>query len=111
MFVLCILVLKGKSTNPVKSDVSGAFLVAAVLLACIYVDVFGGPCFNPAIGVSQTIYQYSQFKDQVSDTTFLYEYMWAYTLGPAVGGLAAGIAYLIHVKQVTKMSYGKGVFD
>ena len=52
MFVLCVLVLKGKSTNPVKSDVAGAFLVAAVLFACINVDMFDGPCFNPAVGVS-----------------------------------------------------------
>ena len=111
MFVLCVLVLKGKSTNPVKSDVAGAFLVAAVLFACINVDMFDGPCFNPAVGVSQTIYQYSQLKDTVSDSTFLSEYMWAYTLGPAIGGLVAGVLYLIHEKQVAKMSSGKDVFD
>ena len=35
VFILLVLVLKGRNTNPAKSDVAGAFLVASVLLGCI----------------------------------------------------------------------------
>ena len=101
---MVILVVKGKNTCPSKSDAIGGFVVALTLLACISVDKFVGACFNPAIGISSTIYQYSQLRDTVDDGSYLYEYMWAYTLGPALGGAIAGILYHVHEGQVKKFT-------
>ena len=88
MFVLNILVIKGKNTNPCKSDAFGGFAVALGLLAAITLGTRIGPCFNPSVGIAQTIYQKTQFGDGFKAT----QYMWAYTVGPAVGGAFAGVA-------------------
>ena len=109
-FVMAILVVKGKNTCPSKSDAIGGFIVALALLACISVDQYDGPCFNPAIGISQTIYQYSQLHNTLLDGSYLYEYMWAYTLGPALGGAIAGVLYHVHEGQVKKITGGGPMF-
>ena len=56
MFALIILVIKGKDTNPVKSDAMGAFCVGLGLYAVINLATFVGPCFNPAVAIMQTVY-------------------------------------------------------
>ena len=111
LFVLVILIVKGKNTKPQKSDAIAAFVVALALLTCIQIDAYDGPCFNPAIAISQTVYQWSQLRNSITADSYLYEYLWAYTLGPAAGGAIAGIAFKFHDRNVTKFDSGKDIFN
>ena len=78
----------------------GAISVGLGLFAIINLDGVEGPCFNPVIGIVQTAYQgiyYTGSSDSLS------KYLWAYTLGPAVGGMIAGFAQIFHKKNVAEM--------
>ena len=57
IFISTVVICKGATTNPAKSDAVGALTCALALLAVIEVDRFYGPCFNPTIGICQTLYQ------------------------------------------------------
>ena len=111
LFVFIVLIVKGKNTKPQKSDAIAAFAVALALLTCIQIDAYDGPCFNPAIGISQTVYQWSQLRNSITADSYLYEYLWAYTLGPALGGAIAGIAFKFHDRNVRNFDGGKDIFN
>ena len=105
LFVLEILVLKEAKTAPTKDGMLGALAVGFGLYAIINLDHLVGPCFNPAIGFVQTTYQVMNLKDLYGDySDALTEYLWAYTIGPAVGGLLAGLAQMFHRNNVDKVA-------
>ena len=80
----------------------GALASALALLAAVECDRFYGPCFNPAIGVSLTLYQNIQLRGYaIHGEKYLYEYLWAYTLGPAIGGTLAGLVFILHEQRVS----------
>ena len=107
MFALVILIIKGKGTNPAgENDAIGAFAVAVGLLAIIMLDGRVGACFNPAVGITQTLYQVSQWPDgdgSSQSRDALTRYLWAYTVGPAAGGALAGLVFLYHKNAVSKL--------
>ena len=56
IFVLVILMLKGKKTGHTKDAILLAFSVAVTLWALIKLDYHTGACFNPAVAIGQTYF-------------------------------------------------------
>ena len=105
LFVLEILVIKGKITSPTEDGAFGAFAVALALYGLIKLDDKIGACFNPAVGLVQSIYGVMELQHSgLYSASTLTRYMWAYILGPAIGGLLAGIAQLFHRGAVGKVA-------
>ena len=70
-FIFVVLITKGKNTcAPSKDTVNAAIACGGSLYALILVAKTGGPCFNPAIGVVLTVYQYFMF--DIEDKSHLY---------------------------------------
>ena len=105
LFVLEILVIKGRYTAPTQDGMLGALAVGLGLFAIINLDTIEGPCFNPAIGLVQTTYQNYYIDIPGDSKNSLTKYLWAYTLGPAAGGLIAGAAHIFHSKTVEMMKH------
>ena len=66
--------------------------VVVTLLCCICATNNYGACFNPAVGVTLTLNSMFYF----GKASYLHHYAYAYTLGPALGGLCAGLFHLLH---------------
>ena len=92
IFVSVILMVKGKHTAGVSDGMSGPIAVVLTLLGMIAVGNKFGAAYNPAVGIAlianQVIMQ--------GKLLYLYHYLYAYTLGPALGGTVAGFFHLIH---------------
>ena len=86
IFISVILMIKGKHTAGDRQGLAAAFSVVLTLLCCIAATNKLGACFNPAVGISVTLNSILWIGKQ----EYLYHYLYAYTLGPAAGGLLAG---------------------
>ena len=98
VFVSVILMVKGISAkNPLSKDgAAGALAVMATLYGMIWVGMNAGPCFNPAVGIAFSIIELWQTTNPNNAYT---HYLYAYTLGPAIGGIIAG-AWSIAMKKM-----------
>ena len=65
-----------------------ALTVALTLWGLITLDYYTGACFNPAVALGNTLLQVMALDNE---NRYLTHYLYAYTLGPALGGLLAGI--------------------
>lgn len=93
IFISVILMVKNAKINPNRDGIAGALAVVATLLGMIKVGMRLGACFNPAVGLAAIINQ-NMWKVNTANT--LTHYTFAYTAGPAFGGIAAGLFHLIH---------------
>ena len=96
VFVSVILMVKGLRTAPSADGVAGALSIVLTLLGCIRVGGKLGGCFNPAVGLS--IGTFSQFNLENVNSS-LSHYIYAFILGPALGGVLAGAFSLMHRKH------------
>ena len=85
--------VKGMAGNaPTQDGAAGAIAVVATLYGMIYVAMKNGPCMNPAVAIGLTLMEvYATDNPNKIYTHYLY----ALTLGPALGGLMAGIFGLL----------------
>ena len=88
IFVGVILTLKGPKSGPTKDGVHVALTVALALWGLITLDYYTGACFNPAVALGNTLLQCMALENT---NNYLTHYLWAYTIGPALGGVLAGI--------------------
>lgn len=95
IFILVILMVKGKHTAPTSDGMLGAATVASCLAGMIQVAMRLGPVFNPAVAIAFTTLDVWQSPNPNGIYT---HYFYAYTLGPLLGGLFAGIFYIMHEK-------------
>ena len=100
-FILIVLVTKGENSAPTTDTVNAAIACGAALYALIKVASTGGPCFNPAIGVVLTVYQYLMY--DIDEKDHLTQYAWVYTVGPAVGAIIAGIVQILHARTIKRI--------
>ena len=69
--------------------------VIATLYGMIFVAMKNGPCMNPAVAVAFTILEVFATTNPNGVYT---HYLYAYTAGPALGGIIAGLFALFHKK-------------
>jgi hypothetical protein len=109
MLVIVVLVTKTARLSPTKEGLLGALGVVFVLLALTQVGHFSGGCFNPALGIAQTFYQWTQ---AVNTDSGLTKYLWMYIAGPMTGGALAGLAHrghlLVHKRMNIDDTYRSG---
>jgi len=84
--------LKGQYTGLTKDGIHVGLAEALVLWALITLDYHTGACFNPAVAIGQTFFQMQNLKNINS---WLSHYLYAYILGPAIGGVCAGFFFLL----------------
>ena len=98
LFVSVILMVKGEHTAGDRKGVCAAICVVLTLLAVISGTNSLGACFNPAVGVTLTTNAVIRLNSTLPNNHFLTHYLYAYTVGPAIGGVLAGIFHLFHKK-------------
>jgi len=96
VFVSVILMVKGMRTSPSADGMAGALAIVLTLLACIQTGGKLGGCFNPAVGLSVGTFSLFHLEDVNGS---LAHYMYAFILGPLLGGALAGGFSLIHSKK------------
>ena len=97
VFVLTILVVKSKETEPSDIPAIGAMTVAFALMACVFVGTRGGPCYNPAVALGFIL----TVQTQTENPDTYNAYWWCYIFAPFVGGLVAGLVSLMHRSVVS----------
>ena len=88
--------VKGLRTSPTGDGVAGALAIALTLLACIRTGGKLGGCFNPAVGLSVTTFSLYNLDNE---SGALNHYLYAFMLGPLLGGAMAGAFNLVHSKK------------
>jgi len=96
--------VKGLRTSPTADGVAGALAICLTLLACITAGGKLGGCFNPAVGA--VVSTFSQFHLENVNSS-LTHYMYAFNIGPFLGGLAAGSFNLLHRQHFEKSATGE----
>ena len=85
--------VKGKAGNaPTADGAAGAIAVIATLYGMIFVAMKNGPAMNPAVAVAFTILELVATSNPNGVYT---HYLYAYTAGPALGGMIAGLFALL----------------
>ena len=83
-------------TAPTADGAAGAMAVIGTLYGVIYVSLHNGACMNPAVALGLSALRWQAGGDPDGIYT---HYLWAYMIGPAVGGMAAGGFALLHKKM------------
>ena len=96
IFVSVILMVKGKHTAGDRKGIGAAIVVVFTLLCVISGTNSLGACFNPAVGITLT----TNSIIWLGKTEYMYHYVYAYTLGPLLGGICAGFFHLFHAPHV-----------
>lgn len=94
IFVLLILVVTGKRTIAPDLGSYGVFAICLNLWALSNVDAFTGASFNPALAISQTIFQYWWYPTNPSGVMWFY--LPYYIIGAILGGVSAGVFYMFY---------------
>ena len=96
VFVSVILMVKDMRTSPTADGMAGALAIVLTLLACIKTGGKLGGCFNPAVSVAVGTFSLTHVEDV---NGALAHYIYAFILGPLLGGAAAGAFSLLHSKH------------
>ena len=108
IFVSVILMVKGLAnpkTAPTSDGMLGPLTVVLTLAGLIQVAMRLGPVFNPAVGITLTTLDTWQTENPNGIYT---HYAYAYTLGPAIGGLLAGFTHLNYANSLDENKKGAG---
>lgn len=95
-FVLCSVILfqKYNATNTSSTLKAFAIGLSLVLAECMIGGITSG-CLNPAVGFVQTVFQDAMIDQRALSGDVVqtpgYGSMWLYLLGPALGGILAGL--------------------
>ena len=98
LFVSVILMVKGMggpAMTPTSDGMLGPTTVALSLAGLIQVATRLGPVFNPAVAIAFIVLDVWQTENP---NKIYSHYTYAYTLGPALGGILAGFFHLLHAK-------------
>ena len=95
--------IKRKETQLTENDLLKAFAIFLVIGTVSTLNLqFGSAGFNPALATSYIIFEVSQNKwpnradaSEINNEN-LNHYLWAYMIGPMVGGILGGMAHLVH---------------
>lgn len=115
MFVLINLIVKTGKTSPTADGFLSCLAVALTLLAMIALAGHrSGACFNPAVGIAQTIFDIIQFGNYISNDDYAEQpyrsnYFWVYTVAPTCGALLAGLAHRGHLQAFERIATKKNV--
>ena len=93
LFVVLILFLTGKKTMAPDLGQWGLPAIILNLWALCQVDTFTAPSFNPALAIGQTTFQCWWYPTN-PDGVLLFYLPW-YIIGAWLGGILAGVFYLI----------------
>ena len=96
--------VKGKVTSPTTDRIAGALSICLTLLALIRTGGQLGGAFNPVVGQILTFHSLSHLDNE---NEMLSHYMYAYTIGPMIGGALAGLFYRGHKKHYETMLKGQ----
>ena len=77
---------------------------AFILFGLIMVAQYSGACLNPAVGLAQAFYAWTQHDAVDGDLVIMY------VLGPLTGGVLAGFAHRGHLRIHKRMKI-KELFD
>jgi len=98
LFVAVILMVKNEHTAGEKKGVYAAMCVCATLLGVISSTGPIGACCNPAVTIGLTVDALIRYQNCPVDKAFMTHYLYAYTIGPIIGGLLAGLFFIFHRK-------------
>lgn len=110
MFILVICQHKdGRLCHTFTADgmLAKATVALALMAAILVAGGYSGGCFNPAVGLSQSIL----CARELGATGKCYEYTWIYTLAPFLAGALAGLASLIMKSIALDFTGTSGRFD
>ena len=97
LFVSVILMFKGGAkTAPSKDGVLAVVCICLTLFTCIRTSGKLGGCFNPAVGMTLGSYQTAHLPNT---NNTLSHYIYAFIIGPLLGGAVAGGFAHIHRKH------------
>ena len=98
ILVLCFKSVRG-DTALTDNKIFQIFAVAIILNGFAAMNsLFGIIGFNPAFACAYIMFEAAEYNDPNVDynSTGLTHYLWAYCIGPLVGGFAGGIIYWFH---------------
>lgn len=106
------LLVKTGKTSPTNDGFLSCLAVAFTLLAMICIaGSKSGACLNPAVGIAQTIFEITQYGNQIPGTYWVNksfsDYFWLYTIAPFIGSIAAGLAHRGHLLCYDKIATEK----
>lgn len=106
VFVSVILVIKDvrkAGTNAgMTVPILQALAVVGTLYGCIQAASHTGAGFNPAISIGQWLLSLTFLENT---NHYLSHYIWCFTLGPALGGIIAGIFHHMVAGMTKQLNY------
>ena len=107
IFISVILMVKGEHTAGDRKGIGAAMCVVLTLLCVIVSTNKLGACFNPAVGFALTANSIFMLSSAgKAGNAYLYHYLYAYVLGPLIGGLCAGFFHNLVAKEHEPVNQG-----
>lgn len=92
-FLLCTVVLNVAATDKVKDNQYYGIAIGFTLMAAVFAgSSISGGAFNPAVGASPLLFDYSNLSTRLTELSL-------YFIGPATGGVLAGLMYQMTHKR------------
>lgn len=104
MLVFIVIITKIPRLAPSKEGILAVMGIAFILFALIMCAQYSGACLNPAVGLAQSFYAWTQHDKIDRDLVFMYVF------APLLGGILAGFAHLVHLRVHKRMNI-KELFD
>ena len=105
VFVSVILMYKGGArTQPSGDGIMAVLTICLTLLACIRTGGKFGGCFNPAVGLTLGV---NQVVHLGNENSVMSHYIYAFIIGPLLGGAAAGGFTFLHRHHFDPVAKGE----
>jgi glycerol uptake facilitator-like aquaporin len=101
-FVLINLLVKNGKTSPSSDGFLSGLAVSFTLLAMICISAGkSGACINPAVAIAQTIFEVTQYGNQIPGDKwvgkYFTDYIFLYLFATFLGAILAGLAHRGHL--------------